>query len=34
MDELRRVVAHEIEAHGTFEAGKDSGLVIARARAT
>ena len=34
MDELRRVVAHEIEAHGTFAANKDSGLVIARARAT
>ena len=34
MDELRRVVAHEIEAHGTFAAGKDSGLVIARKRAT
>jgi SAM-dependent methyltransferase len=34
MGELRRVVAHEIEAHGTFVAGKDSGLVIARKRAT
>ena len=29
MGELRRVIAHEIEAHGTFAAGKDSGLVIA-----
>ena len=34
MDELRRVVAREIEAHGTFAAGKDSGLLIARKRAT
>ena len=34
MGELRRIVAHEIEAHGTFAAGKDSGLVIARKRAT
>jgi SAM-dependent methyltransferase len=34
MGELRRVVAHEIEAQGTFAAGKDSGLVIARKRAT
>jgi SAM-dependent methyltransferase len=34
MGELRRVVAREIEAHGTFAAGKDSGLVIARKRAT
>ena len=34
MDELRRIVAHEIESHGTFAAGKDSGLVIARKRAT
>ena len=34
MGELRRVVAHEIEAHGIFAAGKDSGLVIARKRAT
>ena len=34
MGELRRVVAHEIEAHGTFAAGKDSGLVVARKRAT
>jgi SAM-dependent methyltransferase len=34
MGELRRVVAHEIEAHGTFAAGKDSGLVIARKRTT
>jgi SAM-dependent methyltransferase len=34
MDELRRIVALEIEAHGTFDAGKDSGLVIARTRAT
>jgi SAM-dependent methyltransferase len=33
MGELRRVVAREIEAHGTFAAGKDSGLVIARKRA-
>ena len=34
MGELRRVVAHEIEAHGTFAVGKDSGLVIARKRAS
>ena len=34
MGELRRVVAHEIEAHGIFTAGKDSGLVIAQKRAT
>jgi SAM-dependent methyltransferase len=34
MGEFRRIVAHEIEAHGTFAAGKDSGLVIARKRAT
>ena len=34
MGELRQVVAREIEAHGTFEAGKDSGLVIARKRAS
>ena len=34
MGELRRIVAHEIEAHGSFAAGKDSGLVIARKRAT
>ncbi len=34
MDEIRRVVAYEIEAHGTFAAGKDSGLVIARKQAT
>lgn len=34
MDELRRVVAHEIETRGTFAAAKDSGLVIARKRAT
>jgi SAM-dependent methyltransferase len=34
LGELRRAVAHEIEAHGTFAAGKDSGLVIARKRAT
>ena len=34
MEEFRRVVAHEIEAHGTFAAGKDSGLLIARKRAT
>lgn len=34
MGELRRVVADEIEAHGTFAAGKDSGVVIARKRAT
>jgi SAM-dependent methyltransferase len=34
MEELRRIVALEIEAHGTFAAGKDSGLVIARTRAT
>ena len=32
MGELRRIVANEIEAHGTFVAGKDSGLVIARKR--
>jgi SAM-dependent methyltransferase len=30
MGELRRIVALEIEAHGFFAAGKDSGLVIAR----
>ncbi len=34
MGELRRVVAHEIEVHGTFAAAKDSGLVVARNRAT
>ena len=34
MAELRRVVAHEIDVHGTFAAAKDSGLVIARNRAT
>ncbi len=34
MGELRRIVAREIEAHGTFAVGKDSGLVIARKRAT
>ena len=34
MGELRRVINREIEAHGTFAAGKDSGLVIARKRAT
>jgi SAM-dependent methyltransferase len=34
MGELRRIVALEIEAHGTFAAGKDSGLVIARTRVT
>ena len=34
MGELRRVVAHEIDVHGTFAAVKDSGLVIARKRAT
>ena len=34
MSELRRVVAHEIDAHGTFATGKDSDLVIARKRAT
>jgi SAM-dependent methyltransferase len=33
MDELRRMVALDIEAHGTFASGKDSGLVIARAGA-
>ena len=33
MGELRRVIAHEIEAHGSFAAGKDSGLVVARKRA-
>lgn len=32
MGELRRVVAHEIETHGIFAVGKDSGLVIARQR--
>ena len=32
--ELRRVVAREIEAHGTFAARKDSGLVIGRKQAT
>jgi SAM-dependent methyltransferase len=30
MDELRRTVELEIESHGTFTAGKDSGLLIAR----
>jgi SAM-dependent methyltransferase len=34
MDELRRIVELEIESHGTFAAGKDSGLVIARTWAT
>ena len=34
MSELRRIVVHQIEAHGTFAAGKDSGLVIARKRAS
>ena len=34
MGELRRVVAHEIDVHGIFAAAKDSGLVIARKRAT
>ena len=34
MGELRVVVAHEIEAHGIFDAGKDSGLVVARKRAS
>ena len=34
MGELRRVVAHEIDVHGTFVAAKDSGVVIARKRAT
>jgi SAM-dependent methyltransferase len=34
MDELRRVVAREIEAHGIFAVGKDSGLLVARSRAT
>ena len=33
MGELHRMVALEIEAHGTFAAGKDSGLVVARTRA-
>ena len=33
MGELRRVVAHEIEVHGGFAAGKDSGLIVARKRA-
>jgi SAM-dependent methyltransferase len=30
MGELRRIVAQEIEDHGTFAAKKDSGLVVAR----
>lgn len=34
MNELRRVVVHEIEAQGTFAAGKDSGVVVARKRTT
>jgi SAM-dependent methyltransferase len=34
MGELRRIVAHEIEDHGTFAAKKDSGLVVARKPAT
>lgn len=34
MEELRRIVALDIEAHGAFAAGKDSGLVIARTWAT
>ena len=34
MRELHRLVALEIETHGTFAAGKDSGVVVARSRAT
>ena len=34
MGELHRLVALEIETHGAFVAGKDSGLVVARTRAT